>query len=270
MNSRQATEPQRGNPKAAVVVRDVTPCGNRHPMHSRSLLQLLSTASPPHPGFAALADVLLKESVVCVGGRELRPTSVEFYYHAAGHPDPFVHCHPLQAKLGRWYFHRQGQSYRGGSYKGLDITFGSGTSFGGILIRSLQLPGGRMLDGPSLSVNELLTLSGHRSVSELDAAIDNRRICDPSSPLHLRLVAKEGTSPIYATRRIGLTVGSTRRAPLRAEYAARRYRYLCAPRELAKGRKLLVADLHQDGASITDIVKLTGLRENIVRRWVAT
>jgi len=37
-----------------------------------------------------------------------------------------------------WYFHRYGsKGYKSGTYKGLDITFGQDSMYGGILIRSI-------------------------------------------------------------------------------------------------------------------------------------
>ncbi|KXS19038.1 hypothetical protein M427DRAFT_181607 [Gonapodya prolifera JEL478] len=91
-----------------------------------------------------------------------RLAELEFYLHREpDHPDPFSHRHPDQRSRGRWYFHKLGGSYRGGTWKGLDITFGGrqgstesgsdgsdgagGTkeedgndTFGGLLIRALE------------------------------------------------------------------------------------------------------------------------------------
>jgi len=38
--------------------------------------------------------------------------------------DPFTHKDPLQQTCGQWYFHKIGAQYKGGTYKGLDLTFG--------------------------------------------------------------------------------------------------------------------------------------------------
>ena len=63
---------------------------------------------------------------------------VEVYYHAADHPDPFAHRDPAQLHVGRWYFHRTGGTYRGGSFKGLDLAFGGSAAHAGVLIRGIE------------------------------------------------------------------------------------------------------------------------------------
>src|SRR3954470_22893409 len=76
--------------------------------------------------FASLADRLLNRCRLTVGGEPHRFVEVEFYYCGEGHPDPFTHRDPLQKECGRWYFHRTRGEYRGGSFKGVDLTFGDG------------------------------------------------------------------------------------------------------------------------------------------------
>lgn len=73
---------------------------------------------------------------------------IEYYYEGGNHHDTFTHCDPLQQTTyarhdsqqwrevhrrcadvvtycrANWYFHKSGATYKGGSYKGLDITFG--------------------------------------------------------------------------------------------------------------------------------------------------
>ena len=44
----------------------------------------------------------------------------------------------MQKESGKWYFHKQGGSYKSGTYMGLDLAFGKGSkAAGGILLRSL-------------------------------------------------------------------------------------------------------------------------------------
>ena len=95
--------------------------------------------------FSGIANRLMNQMRLQVAVRgevsRFRICEVEFYLHCAGHTDTFSHRDELQrASSGQWYFHRQnGKSYKGGTYKGLDITFGSkGEAFGGVLIRSIE------------------------------------------------------------------------------------------------------------------------------------
>lgn len=69
----------------------------------------------------------------------------------------------MQKNLGQWYFHKFGKSYKSGTYKGLDITFGKGSiAHGGILIRAIsQLdppPVNEFIEGPCNCVNKILAL----------------------------------------------------------------------------------------------------------------
>ena len=90
--------------------------------------------------FTQIAERLMNGSVLMVGNEPHRFVEVEFYYKGEGHPDPFTHGDALQLETGRWYFHRTAGVYRGGSFKGLDLTFGSGGAYGGVLIRGSRRP----------------------------------------------------------------------------------------------------------------------------------
>ena len=53
---------------------------------------------------------------------------IEFYYYdEENHPDIFCHIAEPQKTKGCWYIHQSG----------MDITFGDGKNFGGILIRAI-------------------------------------------------------------------------------------------------------------------------------------
>src|SRR5262245_44068007 len=114
------------------------------------------TDEPVAGWFARIADELLNRTHWMVGGRPHRMTEVEFYYVGPGHRDPFAHADPVQQYAGRWYFHKTAGMYRGGSYKGVDLTFGNDEARAGILIRGLESPQGKRIDGPSLLVDHLL------------------------------------------------------------------------------------------------------------------
>src|SRR6185436_703116 len=67
--------------------------------------------------FSDIAMRLLGSSRLRVADSNHRLVEIEFYFDSKDHPDPFAHRHPEQAHCGRWYFHRIGESYRGGSFK---------------------------------------------------------------------------------------------------------------------------------------------------------
>jgi hypothetical protein len=222
--------------------------------------------------FDAVAAVLLGRARLVAGGTAFRIVEAEFYLFSDDHPDPSTHRDPLQKTLGRWYFHRSGGAYRSGSFKGLDLTFGDGSAFGGILLRGLEAGGGGLVDGPSLLVDRLLSATGRATVAELDAALGTREAWDPASPLRLEHGPADkadpaGPPPLYRTARVGLTL--KRSAGRMAEFLMRPYRFLSEPRRTAKGKPYLVLSLHARGLPPDEIAALTGCPRKTVDRYAA-
>ncbi|MBY0527436.1 MAG: hypothetical protein K2R98_28830 [Gemmataceae bacterium] len=219
--------------------------------------------------FAALAARLLAGAKLHVRGEPHQLVEIEFYYHSATHPDPFTHGEPLQQECGRWHFHRTRGSYRGGSFKGLDLTFGTSGVYGGILIRGLQAPDGTRIDGPSLCVDYLLTKTGTPNVAALDNAIACRLAWDTQSPLALvEIDAEESTDPLRSAR-VGLSLKRATNASLMPLYLLRRYRYLRDPRRIGKGKLHVVLALHAAGLDAGAIGKRTGCPRRTVDRYIA-
>ncbi len=114
-----------------------------------------------------------------------RVCEIEFYLNCEGHKDTFTHGDPLQHKNSQWYFHKMGGNYKSGTYKGLDLTFGTpDRSVGGILIRSLmpvsvekdgdviKVSGGSkdsFIEGPCNSVNRILQETCGKDIKDLVA-----------------------------------------------------------------------------------------------------
>src|SRR4051812_13847249 len=97
--------------------------------------------------FATIARRLLCGTRFMVGEEPHRFTEIEFYYYGGPHLDVFTHKDPIQKGNGLWYFHRTRGVYRGGSFKGIDLTFGGPDAFGGILIRGIETSDGTLIDG---------------------------------------------------------------------------------------------------------------------------
>jgi hypothetical protein len=222
------------------------------------------------PWFAALSARLLNETDLLVAGRPYRLAEVEAYYHGPGHPDPFTHRDPVQYETGRWYFHKTAGEYRGGSFKGVDVTLGDGTAMFGVLIRTVVADDGTVVDGPSLTVDHILARTGIADVSSLDRAIAGRRVWDEASPLVLRDANEPRAATVYHTARVGLSLKRSR--PGRTDmplYVIRPYRYLTEPRAVKKGKPQLVCALHRTGLDAAAIVGLTGSPGKTVERYVA-
>ncbi len=234
---------------------------------STSLPPLAALLRPPpnldRPGVAEtwFRDIAMR----VLGASRLRAASavhrlveLEFYFDSKEHPDPFAHGHPEQATPERWYFHRIGASYRGGSFKGLDLTFGDGFAHGGILIRSLETPEGRLVVGPSLCVDHLLATTESPSVAALANVIGGRSALDPESPLVLIDGAEDSVDvTLFRSARVGLSLKRHDDA-IAKDRLSRRYRFLTEPRLVTKGRAELIAALLSDGHSPEEVRRLTG------------
>jgi hypothetical protein len=217
--------------------------------------------------FSAMATRLLTGTRFLVGDEPHRFTEVEMYYYGGPHKDPFTHRDPIQKATGRWYFHRTRGVYRGGSFKGIDLTFGGPDSFGGILIRGVEGPGENLIDGPSLTVDHLLSRTEAATVATLDEAIAGRACWDPDNPLRLEMIPVSERT-LLRTARVGLTLKRLRKSPEPLRYLLRNYRYLSEPRRISKGKPHMVLALHARGEGIEQISQATGCPRGTVKRYV--
>ena len=225
------------------------------------------------PAFRAMADLLLNRSTLVAAGVPHRLTEVEFYYRGGRHGDDFTHGDPIQTNFGIWYFHRTGGEYRGGTYKGLDISIGYDDTHGGILIRGVEqlAPAPALLDGPCLVVDHLLALNQSPSIKELVSGFDLRIDApDPpdASPLYLEIDARTRRQAVIESPRVGLTLKRGELA-VRQRFIARPYRFLTEPARIKKGKASLVVALHRRGLPAAEIVRLTGGTAAAVKKYAA-
>lgn len=126
------------------------------------------------------------------GVTEFAFCEVELYAFRNGvYEDRFTHCDAQQSVAGSWYFHKKGGTFKGGSFKGLDVTFGAPAgSHGaavsvGVLIRSIcpvsrktasgeeePLDPKRLVEGPSLVVDNVVAACGAASIVDLVGSKD--------------------------------------------------------------------------------------------------
>jgi len=219
--------------------------------------------------FERLAGLLLHGVTALVAGQAYRFSELEVYWNGADHPDTFTHGDPMQREHGRWYFHRSGGQYRGGTYKGLDIAVGRPDLPAGLLIRGLvRLDDGAVIDGPCNCVDHILAVTRQPTISALvdgfDRSVDER----PGSPLCVRVEPEPRRGEIYSGARVGLTL---KRGVLgeRARFLARPYRFLSEPARVRKGRLHLILGLHRQGLAPADIVRVSGSTLAQVQRHIA-
>jgi len=218
--------------------------------------------------FTHIADELLNRTHWVVNTRPHRFNEIEFYYVGPGHRDPFAHADPVQQFAGRWYFHKTAGVYRGGSYKGVDLTFGNDEARAGILIRGLESPEGKRIDGPSLLVDHLLAQCEKPIVAALDQAIATRSAWDTMSPLHLQ-PAQDLNRPILRCARVGLSLRRARPGSSAPDYLTRPYRFLVEPAMIAKGKVQMVLGLHRLGTGPDEIRRITGCPARTIAGYIA-
>jgi 3-methyladenine DNA glycosylase Mpg len=219
--------------------------------------------------FDAVARRLLCGCRLMVGSEPHRFTEIEFYYHGGPHLDLFTHRDPIQKETGQWYFHRTAGVYRGGSFKGHDLTFGGPGAFGGVLIRGIEQDDGPLIDGPSLCVDHLLARTEAPTVATLDEAIEGRPCWDADNPMRLIWLEEMKELPIVKTARVGLSLKKLKKSESPPRFITRPYRYLSEPRRISKGKQHMVLALYAQGKSAAEIRELTGCTKGAMERYIA-
>ena len=126
--------------------------------------------------FSEYANKLMNEYCLKVDDKKYNLIEIEFYfYDKENHPDPYIYCNEKQKECGEFYFHGSG----------MDITFGNGICYGGILIRSIMNEEGQYINGSLKLLEELF--------------------CDEIDKLKIELIEKDiGKKNIFCSTRVGL------------------------------------------------------------------
>jgi hypothetical protein len=167
--------------------------------------------------FKELANRLLNSVVLVISDSEkksrvqFRFAEIEFYLFSESHPDPYTHQSADQKCYNRFYFHKFGNgTYKAGTWKGLDLCFGSYDTHFGVLIRSLiDLNTNELIEGPCLCVNKILSHFSCQGVKDFVTQILGGDLdfdfYDKTKPLHLRKVEHLDQEDLYHGPRIGLS-----------------------------------------------------------------
>ena len=224
-----------------------------------------------------LGEMLMQDYVIVARESVFRVVECEAYLTSTSpsfpHIDSFAHGHPIQARPGEFYFHRAGNGinakYKGGSFKGLDVTAGSGAVYCGILIRGLSRLDPQsgadvadgLISGPCNVVHAILDATGCDSIDELvEGGMGGSLGVFDSLPvfgLRARDTPMVGEK-VMATPRIGLTLAKAGNDPSLADFVARKYRYVVA-RGVGKKKAYTIAGLLGDGLSVEAIAGLSNL-----------
>jgi hypothetical protein len=205
--------------------------------------------------FYDIADTLLNHTILDLNGKIYRLAEVEAYLKDDAHYDTFTHCDEQQLKPGEWYFHKVGKGYKGGSYKGLDVTF-SKRGYSGMLIRAiLEVATNKYIEGPSLVVDQILRETGASDIEALTKKEDFKWGALEKSLCYLRADEdkKLEIRPIVQSPRVGLVL----RTDNHSKFLMKPYRFMTFPLLCKKGKQHLVLELYYSGKTKEEIVKIT-------------
>ncbi|KAG2146339.1 hypothetical protein DEU56DRAFT_787564 [Suillus clintonianus] len=301
------------------------PLGGTHGNTINSLLDLTSLCSQDNISarFDSISSALLSEYYLSVihGGSQTdyEILELEFYFQkTACHEDPFTHGSAEQERSGQWYFHRAPKrsntsqanlaatvagGYRGGTRKGLDLTFGASSSMephitsailrGGALLRTIRrYHDQKVISGPSLLVDEILRVCSASNINELVSAKwqgDISALSAPSQPRSIYMYLRErpasslATSPVFRSPRIGLDLSNpeTKASPThpRVIFVGKLYRYFTYPELLVTNGRTqtfvglylaLVEGKKYEPGSLefrNELNKLTGIKDTTLAKY---
>lgn len=214
--------------------------------------------------FKLFSSYLLKQFKLKVGNAICSLEEIEIYYHSSDHSDEYVHQNKDQLLSGTWYFHQYATgTYKSGTYKGMDITFGNGKDvYGGVLIRSISnQTDNEFITGPCNTVNYLLKKSGCEEVSDLVKKIKSLDVYDDKNPFYLTIQPTQDTGQIFTGPRVGLST----KYP---EYLIKEYRYLKHPTKISKNRSTIISSLYNGGMKEQDICTITKVLKASVKKAI--
>lgn len=189
-----------------------------------------------------LAKYILFNSRLMANNIPYRFLEIELYIYTDTHKDIFTHRHSKQKNMLKWYFHQMSEkegSYKGGTFKGLDIACGFNGGYGGILIRSIMNENDNtVIEGPCNVVNALLKQVTIDSVSDLVGKMNGNLSCLDND--YIKLENKTyAEHQIYKAPRIGLTLKGSNKEE-KENYINSHYRYILLNDKVKKEKKKFV------------------------------
>ena len=210
--------------------------------------------------FATIATGLLRSCNLVINGNVYYIRELEFYVNHTNHPDEYTHSGNDQLSCCKWYFHKTGITYKGGTFKGLDITFGL-NGYGGILIRAIS-NGTDYIEGSCNVVNKILDLTNYKSIVDLVNSDQFTHDVFAKGIIHI-VDSNTINTPICSSPRVGLSFKLVNEL-----YTMRPYRYLSCPGKVKKGKHHLVLELYHQGHDIVTIAAITNSTAAKCNEWL--
>lgn len=224
------------------------------------------TNQTPEQKINTLAQHVLKNIKLIIDNVEYSLNEIEFYCYNTNHKDSYTHKDKDQLTNQEWYFHKyKNGTFKNGTYKGLDITFGDikSKSYGGILIRTIEkLSNHSTIIGPCNVVNHIINETGYNTIDELVESLENNNVFNTKNKFHLKISNNYDNRQIFDGPRVGLSL----KYP---EYLIKNYRFLKNPNDIPKYKDTIVSTLYSKGHSINDIIKMTKISKKTVEKSIS-
>lgn len=221
--------------------------------------------------FKLFATSLLSNFTIKVNNDLISIEEIEFYYNSKDHKDHYTHKNKDQLTNSMWYFHQyHNGTYKSGTYKGLDMTFGNNKdSYGGILIRSINnTTTNEFITGPCNVVNYILKKLNCESIEILVEKMKDKNIFNNKNPFYVEKNNQQNNIEqnnkevkIFMGPRVGLSL----KYP---EYLIKEYRYLKQPNLIPKYRTTIISSLHNKGLTKDEIEQTTKLSKTSIKKAI--
>jgi hypothetical protein len=229
--------------------------------------------------FVQIANELLNNYIIQVGNTQFRINEIEFYLKHDLHLDYFTHCDSMQQSNCDWYIHRTGGSYRSGTFKGIDITFGSYAKevFGGILIRTIEnLETGEVFEGPCVCVDRFMMVMMEletKTIDEFASILAKNKFDIFTSALSIKQLSLDNKK-VYRSPRVGLTLKKSSGGNAKnngksnqQDWIFKPYRFMTSL-EKKKGKHYIVLALISKGYDANKIASKTKITVNKVNSLI--
>lgn len=203
--------------------------------------------------FNKVAEKIFNDIQLEVNDNYYRVLDIEFYYFAPlVFEDIYAHQHQEQLKMGNWYFHGSG----------IDITFGNGKNYGGILIRAIAKLSGdisrdenfieKEIHGP-LNVKTEIGSKLHDVFNQTPNIFQLHDVSRDRMPPLMKM-----PTHIIRTSRIGLN--ETKDITTQKEYFNGKFRFVIFPHLKLKDKTQISKDMQAQYPELTveEINKLLG------------
>ena len=185
--------------------------------------------------FSKIAETLFHNYQLIINKKKFRLAEIEFYLNSKNHPDTYTHNDLDQLLNNCFYFHKfKTGTYKAGTFKGMDITFGNAESksYFGILVRAIiDLETNEIVEGPCKVVNKILELYGCDSIMDFTTG-NNLNIFKNNHKFILQKV-KLSAQEMYHGPRIGLST----KYP---DYQNSNYRFVIHKEKIKKKKTSLI------------------------------